>query len=85
MEFRVLESVFQNDHWQSMQLLKEGHDKIYNRDQITLDLDTLMINTDNSLLLYDIQDIHGIQLFYVTVEEILQKVAQDMNTPPESE
>ena len=80
MEYRVLESVFKDADWKSMQLLKDGHDKIYDREQITLDKDVIIFNSETSILMYDIQDIQGIQLFYLSVEEILKQVQQDMAT-----
>lgn len=78
MEYRVVESIFQNKNWKTLQLLKEGHDRMYDRDQITLDNDVIIFNTDSSVLFYDIKDIEGIQIFYLSVEEILAKVQKEM-------
>lgn len=74
MEYRVLEGIFENNKWKSIQILIGGEGRIYDRGQVTLDFNVIIISTDNYVTFYDIDKISGIEVYYDDLETLLEEV-----------
>lgn len=78
MKGEYVEHIFKQESWKSMQLLLEGHDRIYDRDQIFYNGgDLIAIALDNNTIFYDLELIVGIRVYMDTVEDLLLKIMQE--------